>query len=196
MKRIVLAAMAVVTALGATACGTNAAPTSSGEKSSSIASHSPGQHNREDVMFAQMMIPHHAQGVDMARLVPDRAESPDVKRLASHIGAAQQRQMDTMSGWLKSWGEKVPDADSAGMAGMDDGMVPQKDMAELEQASGADFDRMFLRKMIEHHQGAIKMAKNEQTSGKYLPAKSMAHKIVSGQSGEITTMRSLLKTLG
>jgi uncharacterized protein (DUF305 family) len=153
-------------------------------------------HNAQDVAFAQGMTPHHRQAVAMADLAPSHAKSADVKTLASTIKKAQDPEITTMSGWLKGWGEKVP-ADS--MEGMDHssghdmtGMMSADDMAKLEKLSGTAFDTAFLEMMIGHHQGAIDMAKAEQSNGAYGPAKDLATSIITSQDAEITQMNTML----
>jgi uncharacterized protein (DUF305 family) len=151
------------------------------------------QHNDQDVMFAQAMSVHHQQAVEMAKLAATRASNPAVKTLAGQIEQEQGPQIQTMTGWLKSWGVR-PSPSGGGMSGMNmGGMMSADEMNKLGKASGAAFDRMFLTMMIKHHEGAITMAKAEQAKGSYGPAKTMAGNIISGQSAEIATMRSLLK---
>lgn len=161
-------------------------------------------HNAADVTFAQDMIPHHQQAIEMAQLAEDRAASAEVKSLASAIEAAQDPEIETMTGWLESWGEDVPDShmdmDMDEMEGMGDdesddempGMMSDDDMADLEDAQGAAFDRMFLTMMIEHHEGAIEMAKTEQAEGEYDDAVTLAEKIETAQQAEIEAMNDLL----
>ncbi len=169
--------------------------------SSGTASAAKGSHNAQDVSFAQGMIPHHRQAVAMAGLAATRAKSQQVKDLADKIERAQDPEINTMSGWLKAWDAKVPDADMTGMEsmpGMDHsgssmpGMMSGDDMAKLKNLSGDAFDKAFLRMMVSHHQGAIAMAKTERAKGAYGPATTMATSIVTSQSSEITGMDKLL----
>ena len=159
-----------------------------------------GGHNEADVTFALDMIPHHQQAIEMADLAESRAESQEVKALATDIEAAQGPEIETLTGWLESWGEDVPDE---GMSGMDHGdmssddmggMMTEDEMADLESASGAEFDQMFLTMMIEHHEGAIEMAKTEQSEGEFPEAVDMAKEIETTQAEEIQTMQDLLKS--
>lgn len=159
-----------------------------------------GGHNDADVTFAQEMIPHHQQAIEMADLAESRAESQEVKDLATDIEAAQGPEIETLTGWLESWGEDVPDE---GMSGMDHGdmssdemggMMTEDEMAELEAAAGAEFDQMFLTMMIEHHEGAIEMAKTEQSEGEFPEAVNMAKEIETTQAEEIQTMQDLLNS--
>ncbi|WP_051869613.1 DUF305 domain-containing protein, partial [Streptomyces resistomycificus] len=166
---------------------------------------STGAHNAQDVSFAQGMIPHHRQALEMAALAAGRASSPEVKDLAARIEKAQDPEIRTMSGWLTSWGEDVPassDGSAESMPGMDHsgrsgahkmpGMMDGSDMEKLEKASGGDFDTLFLTMMIEHHEGAVDMAGTEKDKGRYGPATSMADDIVTAQTAEITEMNKLL----
>ncbi|MER5198556.1 DUF305 domain-containing protein [Streptomyces sp. NPDC002755] len=161
-----------------------------------------GAHNAQDVSFAQGMIPHHQQALEMAELAVDRASSEEVKDLASRIEAAQDPEIKTIGGWLTSWGEDVPTTSGSTadpMPGMDHsagsampGMTAGSDMDALEKASGAHFDTMFLTLMIGHHKGAVDMATTEKNKGEYGPATSMADDIVTAQTAEIAEMSKLL----
>ncbi|MFE0791236.1 DUF305 domain-containing protein [Streptomyces mutabilis] len=158
---------------------------------------SQGRHNAADVAFAKGMIPHHRQAVEMADLAPERAGSPEVEKLAAEIKKAQDPEIRTLSGWLTSWGEEVPADDAAmdhsthGKEGMD-GMMTDQEMRGLEDASGEAFDTAFLELMIKHHEGAVAMARTEQTDGAHAPAKKMAGEIITSQSAEIERMNRLL----
>ncbi|MER8015281.1 DUF305 domain-containing protein [Streptomyces griseoluteus] len=155
-----------------------------------------GAHNAEDVTFAQGMIPHHRQAVEMARLAPGHAASDGVKALAARIEKAQDPEIRTMTGWLESWGEEPPTAGMdhsghGGMAGMS-GMMSADDMTALEKSTGADFDRKFLTLMIVHHQGAVEMARTEKAKGRDSRATKMADDVITAQSAEIRQMKGLL----
>lgn len=155
-------------------------------------------HNAADITFAQDMIPHHAQAVQMSTMAAGSATNTEVKALAATIQAAQEPEITTMTGWLKTWKEDVPSADMGGMdhsGGSMPGMLDQQQMDGLEQESGAAFDKMFLKLMRAHHTGAIEMATTEQQSGKYQPAKDLAGQIIKDQTAEITKIDALLKTL-
>ena len=156
-------------------------------------------HAQADVAFAQGMIPHHEQAIEMAQLAEGRVSSPEVKQLAADIEAAQGPEIETMTGWLEDWGEDIPAGGS--MEGMDHGdmsgdqmpgMMSAADMDRLGAASGAEFDRMFLTLMIEHHEGAIEMARTERSDGEYAEAVDLAKKIEVDQTAEIATMEKLL----
>ncbi|MEU1669676.1 DUF305 domain-containing protein [Streptomyces sparsogenes] len=199
-RRTALLAAAATAALSLTlaACGDDGDSGHSGHasaKATTSATASPGKHNDADVSFAQGMIPHHRQAVEMADLAATRASSAQVKKLAAGIKKAQDPEIRAMSGWLRAWGEDVPEP----MPGMDHsehdgmpGMMGSKEMEELKKASGADFDTAFLKMMVEHHKGAVEMARTEKKSGAYGPAKTMADAIIKTQNEEITQMNKLL----
>ncbi|WP_433145830.1 DUF305 domain-containing protein [Actinomadura nitritigenes] len=194
MKRAIALVAVPALAFALAACG------DSGDKGGSKPSATPSMsmsmsaaqasHNEQDVMFAQMMIPHHRQAVEMAGLAPSRAASAQVKVLAAGIEKAQAPEIATMTGWLKDWGAP------AAMTGMHHdmpGIMGEKDMTSLKGLKGAAFDKAFLRMMIEHHQGAVTMARAEGRSGQNADAKAMAASIVRTQTAEIAKMRGLLK---
>jgi len=151
-------------------------------------------HNEADVSFAEMMIPHHQQAVQMATLAETRAESQQVKDLAAAIKAAQDPEIQTMQGWLKSW-----DANGTSHEMSHDempGMVDDKAMADLGKATGPAFDRLFLTSMITHHEGAIAMAESEKSDGVHKGALRLADAIIKTQTAEIKRMRAMLAQVG
>ncbi|WP_433243927.1 DUF305 domain-containing protein [Actinomadura nitritigenes] len=192
MKRAIALVAVPALAFALAACGDS--DDKGGSKPSATpsmsASAAQASHNEQDVMFAQMMIPHHRQAVEMAGLAPSRAASAQVKVLAAGIEKAQAPEIATMTGWLKDWGAP------AAMTGMHHdmpGIMGEKDMTSLKGLKGAAFDKAFLRMMIEHHQGAVTMARAEGRSGQNADAKAMAASIVRTQTAEIAKMRGLLK---
>jgi len=152
-----------------------------------------GDHNDADIEFAQGMIPHHEQAIEMADFVPAAGASPDVTRLAAQIKAAQAPEIKQMRGWLKDWDENSDDMDDMGDMDMGDGMMSDGDMDALGSSTGATFDRLWLTGMIKHHEGAVTMAKAELEDGKSAQAKALARKIIEDQEAEITTMKGLLQ---
>jgi uncharacterized protein (DUF305 family) len=193
MKRAYSLLLVPIAALTLAACGSDGHSTAghSMGAGSMMASSAPASagHNSQDVMFAQMMIPHHQQAIVMTEQAATRASSPQVEQLAAQIKQAQAPEIQKMTGWLRSWGASVP---SPGAMHMGDGMMSEQDMNKLGKLSGQDFDKAFLQMMIKHHQGAITMAKTEQAGGSSADAKALADSIVTSQSAEITTMRHLL----
>ncbi|WP_280486475.1 DUF305 domain-containing protein [Nocardia farcinica] len=153
-------------------------------------------HNDADVAFAQEMIPHHRQAVEMAALVPERSTDPRVRDLAARIQQAQDPEIATMTGWLQSWGAPVDSGGHAGMGHGDmsmPGMMTDEQMAQLQAARGAEFDRMWLTMMIAHHEGAVQMSRTELAQGADPAAKALAQQIIDGQQAEIDQMRGLLQ---
>jgi len=185
-------------ALTLSACGGGDASSTSGSGAPPAASVEASgisqEHNAADVEFARQMIPHHRQATEMAELAADRAESEDVKALAEEIIGAQQPEIETMTAMLETWGQ--PMTGDGSMEGMDmggtTGMMRPQQMTELENASGAEFDRLFLQMMISHHKGAIEMARAEQVDGQNPQAIELAKQIESTQIEEIGRMQSLL----
>lgn len=189
-RRLALVALAVAGALLLAGCGEDS--TESGDSGGPDAA----THNEADIAFAAGMIPHHQQALEMAEVAAERAADPKVKDLAGRIEKAQDPEIEQMSGWLREWGQPVPTPGGghAGHSGMP-GMMSDAEMGSLMKASGADFDRMFLEMMIRHHEGAIEMAKEEQTKGANAEAKRLAGSIATSQSAEIEEMRDLLDAM-
>ena len=176
-------AVVMVAALSLTNCGT-------GDSSGS----GTDDFNNADVTFAQSMIPHHDQAVEMAKMAKMHASTAEVKNLADKIESAQGPEIVTMQGWLKSWGKPEASGSMGDMAhgtGMP-GMMSAGDMSSLGNATGAAFDKMFLTMMIRHHAGAIEMAKTEQAKGKHPDAEALAKKIEAAQTTEIAAMKKML----
>jgi uncharacterized protein (DUF305 family) len=192
-RRAALAVTAGTAVLTLAACGNDGGHGAAHSPAASTSG--AAAHNAQDVSFAQSMIPHHQQALQMAELAAGRASSAKVKDLAARIEKAQDPEIKAMSGWLKSWGEDVPSAmpgmNHSAHSGMT-GMMAEKDMTALEKASGTDFDTMFLTMMVEHHEGAVTMARTEKAKGSYGPATSLADDVIDGQTAEITEMNKLL----
>ncbi|MFC7339974.1 DUF305 domain-containing protein [Saccharopolyspora griseoalba] len=153
----------------------------------------PAKHHDEaDVSFARGMVVHHQQAVEMSRLAADRAGSPQVRELAEQIEAAQGPEIERLEGWLRDWGAAPAQHGGHGEDGQMHGMMSAEQLHGLSRASGADFDRRFLSMMIEHHEGAVRMARTELDSGASPEAKRLAQGIIDTQQAEIDTMRGLL----
>lgn len=163
------------------------------------ASSGSAERNQADVTFAQGMVPHHEQAVEMADMALQKAQDPRVKDLANRIKAAQGPEIAQMRGWLEDWGEPAGGGDMGGMdmgggnmGGGNMGGMSDAEMKELEAASGVAFDRMFLEGMIRHHEQAVAMARDEVQNGQFRPAKELAQRIVDSQTAEIAEIRGLL----
>jgi uncharacterized protein (DUF305 family) len=153
-----------------------------------------GPHNADDVSFAQNMMPHHKQALDMADLARKNSTDPALLELASGIAAAQGPEMGQLSEMLRSWGQNPDTAmDHSGHAMAMPGMVDAATMGRLESLRGAEFDTLWLQSMISHHQGAIEMAKAEIANGQNPEAKKLAEQIAEAQESEITQMKQMLE---
>lgn len=144
-----------------------------------------------DVMFAMMMIPHHQQAVAMsdALLARDGIDEP-VRDLAEAIKAAQQPEIELMETWLDDWTTEF--GDTVRMTPGDGMMMAEMDTSTLEEASGADAERVFLEEMIVHHEGAIEMSQALLDSGENPEALALARTIITDQTDEIAYMRDVL----
>jgi uncharacterized protein (DUF305 family) len=153
-------------------------------------------HNDADVTFAQGMIPHHQQAVEMSDMILGKQGiDPRVTDLANQIKSAQGPEIQLMQGWLTQWGTPaMPPMSGHDMPGMS-GMMSTADMTALTDAQGVDASKLFLTQMIAHHEGAITMAQNEIKDGQYPAALELAESIVTAQQKEIDTMKGIVQTL-
>ncbi|PAY21839.1 DUF305 domain-containing protein [Dietzia natronolimnaea] len=159
------------------------------------------QHSEADVMFAQMMIPHHEQAIEMSDIILSKDDVPaDVTSLAEEIKAAQGPEIAQLTDWLEQWGEPTQpegmdmDMDMGGdndMAQME-GMLSDEELQQLSDAPGPEAAELFLNQMIAHHEGAVAMAEDQVENGTYPPAVDLAQTIIDTQQQEIDTMRQLL----
>lgn len=187
-------AVAVTVAFTVAACGGH---TDAGHGGAAAPVPADADFNAADVAFAQGMIVHHGQAVEMADMALANSTDPEVLALARDIKAAQEPEIAQMAAWLNGWGQPVPDptADHATMdhGGMPmDGMIGEDKMEELQRSRGEEFDALFLAAMIEHHRGAIVMGDYELTNGRYPPLQSLADDIRWAQSLEIAELETLL----
>lgn len=196
-----LSALALTLALGVglTACDDTSEPASKAEVSTT-------RHNDADVTFASDMITHHAQALSMVDLTLDRPLDPEVQALAEGIREAQGPEIETMADLLTEWGEDVPETMrdhvngghdmSDSMDGMDHddmpGMMTADDIDELENSADDEFQDMWLKMMIEHHEGAVEMAQTEQRDGQFKDTVDLAGQVIKTQTAEIDTMKQLL----
>ncbi|GAB3364245.1 DUF305 domain-containing protein [Amycolatopsis echigonensis] len=190
MRKIFFSGAVLAASLLLGACG--------GPESPAPASSSQAGHNAADVAFAQQMIPHHHQALEMAKMVPSRSSDPKVVDLAGRIDRAQDPEIRQMQGWLKAWGVAATSHAMPGGHEMSGdhamtGMMSDADMKSLDAAKGPAFDRSWLDMMVKHHQGAVEMAKTELAQGSDAGAKALAKKIIEAQQAEIAEMQGLLK---
>jgi len=149
-----------------------------------------------DVKFMQGMIHHHAQALDMTALVADRTSRDDMRKLAQRIEVSQADEIKMMQRWLEARRLEVPGPHAHHLAGarLMPGMLTPEDMARLEAARGADFDKLFLQYMIRHHEGALVMVKELFSAGGGQPPEvfAFASDMEADQQAEIDRMRSML----
>jgi uncharacterized protein (DUF305 family) len=167
----------------------------SAEEAVSIAASS---YSPDDVRFMQDMIPHHHQALQMAALVGDRTNRPELVDVAGRINASQQDEIEFMQQWLAARDETVPDPTAHHAMHVEHrmaGMASPQQMADLAAATGTAFDRLFLQLMITHHEGAVTMVNElrEQPGSAFDPVLfEFTNDIVNDQSVEIERMNGLL----
>lgn len=144
-----------------------------------------------DQHFIVQMIPHHEGAIEMAKVALERSKRPEILSLAKGILEAQQKEIDDMRSWYRSWFGSVPPAGGMGMMHMDS---MSGDASALANVSAAEFDREFMEQMIPHHEMAIMMAQMLQASTERGEMKILADTIITSQSREIDMMRSWLKS--
>ncbi|PSK63273.1 hypothetical protein B0E53_04799 [Micromonospora sp. MH33] len=150
----------------------------------------PPRYNGLDVWYVRMMIPHHQQAVEMAALAPDRAADARVRAVAERIRAAQGPEIGVLRGWLDTRGldAEVPGHDHGAMRGMQSAEA----MRQLAAARGAEFDRLFVRMMTAHHEGAVVMSTDLLKVGADQALQEFANGVASEQSAEIARLRELI----
>jgi uncharacterized protein (DUF305 family) len=144
----------------------------------------------DEVMFAQMMIPHHKQAVSISETAIKKSQNQAILRLSRQIKGAQGSEISQMTYWLKATNSSMTMDHDMKMSGM----LSIKELASLKSLTGAEFDRTFLELMIKHHQGAIEML-DLISDSKNAEAKALSKSINSAQSREIKSMKQLLKKL-
>ena len=161
-----------------------------------VTSYSP-----DDVRFMQDMIPHHHQAVQLAELVTDRTNRPELIDAAGRINLSQRDEIDFMELWLSDRGESVPNASDHEAMHTDHrmaGMATPEQLAELAASDGTGFDRIFLQLMITHHEGAVTMVEEllDQPGAAYDPVLfEFTNDVTNDQTAEIERMHALLITL-
>jgi uncharacterized protein (DUF305 family) len=158
-------------------------------------------HSPADARFMQDMIPHHHQAIEMAALVADRTNRPELIDVAGRIDASQADEIEFMQQWLRERGEHVPEPtahDAMHTSHTMAGMATPEQMSELAASNGTDFDRLFLKLMITHHEGAVTMVEEllKQPGAAYDPALfEFTTDVTNDQTAEIEKMNALLVTL-
>jgi uncharacterized protein (DUF305 family) len=172
-RKLVIIVLVVLTSLFIVGCS------SSSNKSSEFSS--------QDIMFAEMMIPHHEQAIVMSDLALSISKNPEILKLAQEIKDAQNPEIELMSSW-----DGINASTHMGHTMM--GMLNDEEIDELKAASGVTFDRLFLEGMIKHHEGAIDMAGMIDDSSNNEVAE-LGKNIITTQRAEIALMKQLLETI-
>ena len=139
-------------------------------------------------MFLKEMIHHHESAVEMAKLATTNTKRVELNKFGNEIIAAQKAEIDQMTEWLKKDGESAGAMEQ--MPGMD---MMMKGMEELKKAKDADFDKMFLTMMRDHHKGAVEMSKLVGERSDRADLKQLANKIIADQTKEIQQMKKWKK---
>ena len=150
--------------------------------------------NDDDVMFAQMMIPHHEQAIEMSDIAldPTVGASDVVKALATRIKGAQDPEIATMKAFLTTWKMSLTPDSSMDHSDMMSGMLSADEITKLSTLRGTEFDRAWMTGMIAHHEGAIEMAKDVLKDGTNSAVRTLATAIETAQDSEILEMKELL----
>lgn len=195
MKRTLVSVVVLAGALALAGCSGSEEPTPQDTSTVADSGASPATaHNDADVMFAQMMIPHHEQALEMADVVlAKEGTSPEVTELATEVKAEQASEIEQLGEWLDAWGAERT-SEHSGHAGMS-GMMSEEDLQALDAATAPESDRLFLEQMIAHHRGAVEMAEEEVEKGSDANAVTMARTVVETQSSEIVAMENLLASM-
>lgn len=187
----VLVGLAFSLVLSLTACQNEDEPPSTGLETADVTEGA----NPDDVMFAQMMIPHHEQAVVMADLAAGRAEDTQLLALAAEIKGAQDPEIELMASWLDQWGVPRLSGDEAMMSHGSHGMAGMLSEAQLDalaSTDGSTFDALFAQYMIEHHEGAVAMAEEVLARGSHPAVAALAREIIVTQQKEIVQLRAFL----
>ena len=198
LRRLTTPAIAITLAIALAACGSD-------DSSSAVATAAPAAAtgsaaavvlNEADVEFAQGMIAHHEQAIEMAEIAldPNRRASPEVVDLATRVKAAQDPEVALMTGWLTAAEQPLTMdmSDGHDMSSME-GMMSAEQMDSLGATTGGEFDQMWLEMMIAHHEGAISQSETVKAEGATADVLALADQIIAAQQAEITEMEGLLQ---
>ncbi|SDZ29486.1 Uncharacterized conserved protein, DUF305 family [Micromonospora pattaloongensis] len=189
----IVVAVAALTLLAGCATGAPASAPDRTPGAAPTASPSGAAFNATDVMFAQMMIAHEARGRELVRLAQSGPVRPAVRTLAAAIEVTEAAETETMTGWLRAWGQPLtadPDAHAAhgGLHGTSDAQV-----AALRGAPDAEFERDFLNLMIAHQHTAVEYARMATAAGVNPDAAALARRVDQSRSAQVTQMLGLLR---
>lgn len=177
-----------------TACGTTSEAAGPAESKPGGAADASAGHNAADVMYLQMMVAQHRQGLEMVRLAADRSRRKEVKRLAAAVETTQTDELRRMTSWLKAW-SKPATLDGPPPAHAFHGARPAtgaKEIEALKQTEGARFETAFLNLFIGHQHNAVEMSRREMKEGADPATKAFAERVTQSRTGQIKLMLGLL----
>ncbi|MEQ4301795.1 DUF305 domain-containing protein [Plantactinospora sp. B6F1] len=178
--------------------GPDAAPAPAPTGSTPASAAPSGAFNDTDVMFLQMMVTSHGQGLALVRLAPGRAQREELKILAAAIDVTQEAEQRTMRTWLRGWGRSST-ADPQAHAHADHGGLPvlgPAQLAALSRSSGARFETDFLNLLIGHQHNAVELARMETRSGIHPEVRELARRIDLSRTAQIDQMLKMLPPAG
>jgi uncharacterized protein (DUF305 family) len=188
MKRYLLALAIALTVLVAGCGGADPSPPAGAAPAS--ATPKPANFNDTDVMFLQMMIPHHREALEIVRLGKERAVAAEVKTLAAAVETTQADEVDSMTRWLQAWGKPTTADPNPGLHAHHGGMrsTGKERIEALRKTKQAEFDRTFLNLLIGHQHNAVELARMEVEDGASLHAKDLARRIDESRRAQISLM--------
>lgn len=196
MKRRLTGTVVLAGALLLSACGT--APQSSPRTTQSAVAEirAEGDHNDTDVMYLQMMVAHHEQGLEMVRLAEQNSGRDDIRTLAEAVDATQSDEVTMMKGWLTDWKQPTT-VDHAPSAHADHGGLPAtgpEEISALREATGEAFETTFLNLFVAHQHNAVEMAAMESSGGANEETKAFAARVKESRTDQIQQMLGLINS--
>lgn len=192
-RRSAIVLVVLAAALPLAACSGEPART---EAASAASSAPAAAYNDQDVLFLQMMVTHHEQGLEMAGLAADRAKREQVRTLAAAVKATEAEELKLIKSWLGKWSKPATSKEAA-QTHLHHGAAPAtgaKELNALRKAKGARFEPAFLNLFIGHQGSAVEMAQTEQSRGASPDAKAFAGRVVESRTAEIRQMLRLLNS--
>ena len=189
INRAITTTFIAILALSLTAC----AGTGTKDSMHNHSTQAAGDLSSDEIMFLQMMIPHHQQAIDISDLALTKSEDAELLALAKNIRDEQGAEIVKMKAWLDAAGADL-EMDHSSSHSMD-GMLSDAELAALDKASGKSFDVLWLKAMTGHHDGAIDMAAMIENA-KSAEIKSFGEGIVASQSAQNKAMAAMIKRIG
>ncbi len=195
-RRYGVALAALLAPMALVGCGTEAPQPAAQPAPVSATVQADGTYNDTDVMFLQMMLAHHEQGLQMVRLAENRADRAEVRTLAQAVASTQSDEVTVMKSWLGAW-SKPTTVDHAPSAHADHGGLPAtgaEEIAALRKAKGSTFETAFLNLFVAHQHNAVEMANLEARKGANPDTKALAKRIQQSRADQIKQMLAMLNS--